>query len=485
MGITKSVMNKYRALPIRVKASIWFLICSFLQKGISIITTPIFTRLLSTAQYGQFNVFNSWLGIITIFVSLNLCYGVYTQGLIKYDKNRSEYSSTLQGLTLLLVIVWTCVYLLFREFWNGLFTLTTTQMLSLLLMVWTSSIFNFWAAEQRVVLRYKALVVVTLFVSLAKPIVGIVLVINATDKVTARVVGLALVEIICYTGLFVVQMIRGKKFYSKKFWLHALLFNLPLVPHYLSQVVLGNADRIMIAKMVSAQSAGIYSLAYSLSQVMTLFNTAISQTMSPWIYQKIKDKKTSEIANVAYGALGLIVVTNLILMLFAPEIVKIFAPHSYFNARWIIPPVAMSVFFIFCYDLFAKFEFYYEKTTLVMLASLVGAVLNILLNLWLLPIFGYYVAGYVTLICYMLYAVCHYLFMQRICKANGIDQPYSTRTLLLISLVFILAGTVILATYLSTFSRYVLIFLSISVIWFKRKSIFELIEKIMQTKKRA
>ena len=89
-----SVRSKYQSLPKQVKASIWFLLCSFLQKGISMITTPIFTRLLSTSQYGQFNVFNSWLSIVTIVVSLNLCYGVYTQGLIKFDKDRAEYSSS-------------------------------------------------------------------------------------------------------------------------------------------------------------------------------------------------------------------------------------------------------------------------------------------------------------------------------------------------------------------------------------------------------
>ena len=62
--------SKYNLMPIQVKASFWFLICSFLQKGISVITTPIFTRLLTTSEYGQLNVFNSWLGIITIIVFL-------------------------------------------------------------------------------------------------------------------------------------------------------------------------------------------------------------------------------------------------------------------------------------------------------------------------------------------------------------------------------------------------------------------------------
>lgn len=66
----RKVMNKwikkYQGMPVQVKASFWFLICSFLQKGISVLTTPIFTRLLTTVEYGRYNVFNSvWIDGVT------------------------------------------------------------------------------------------------------------------------------------------------------------------------------------------------------------------------------------------------------------------------------------------------------------------------------------------------------------------------------------------------------------------------------------
>ena len=50
-----------------------------------------------------------------------------------------------------------------------------------------------------------------------------------------------------------------------------------------------------------------------------------------------------------------------------------FAPESYIDAIWVIPPIAMSVYFMFAYDLFAKFEFYYEKTKLISFATVMGA----------------------------------------------------------------------------------------------------------------
>ena len=112
----KKLVEKYKSIPIQARAAFWFLICSFLQRGISMITTPIFTRLLSTSEYGQFSIFNSWFSVVTVFVTLNLYSGVFMQGLIKYDKERKVFSSSMQGLTVTLVGIWTVIYLLFHNF---------------------------------------------------------------------------------------------------------------------------------------------------------------------------------------------------------------------------------------------------------------------------------------------------------------------------------------------------------------------------------
>lgn len=105
----------------------WFLVASFLQKGISAITTPIFTRLLSTVEYGQYNVFNSWLSIVNVFVSLNLYAGFYITGLVQHDDQRNKFSSAMLGLTTTLSAGWTVVYFMFHKFWNNLFGLANYE----------------------------------------------------------------------------------------------------------------------------------------------------------------------------------------------------------------------------------------------------------------------------------------------------------------------------------------------------------------------
>lgn len=466
------LFEKYNNMSVQVRASFWFLVCSFLQKGISSLTTPIFTRLLTTDQYGQYNAFNSWLSILTIFVTLNLFYGVYTQGLVKFEEERAVYSSSLQGLTLTLCIGWTAVYLLFRDFWNARFSLTTVQMLAMLVMIWSTAVFNFWAAEQRVTYSYRRLVLLTLLVSAAKPAVGIFFVLHAEDKVTARILGLALVEAAAYTGLFFVQMARGRVYYSAKFWRHALRFNLPLIPHYLSQTVLSGADRIMIRDMVGGSQAGIYSLAYQISLIMTLFNTALSQTLSPWIYQKIKAGRPREISGVAFLALGLIAGANLLLMVLAPEAVAVFAPAAYYEAIYVIPPVSMSVFFMFSYDLFAKFEFYFEKTVFIMAASVAGALLNLVTNYIFIQRYGYRAAGYTTLACYLLYAAGHYLIMNRVCD-QYLDgaRPFPAKYYWAMAAAFTACGFLLLFTYRSRLLRYGVLLAALALLFVFRRRV--------------
>ncbi|MCD8366369.1 MAG: oligosaccharide flippase family protein, partial [Clostridiales bacterium] len=288
------------------------------------------------------------------------------------------------------------------------------------------------------------------------------------------------VELIGYSALHFIQVFRGKTFYSKKFWGYAVRFNLPLIPHYLSQTVLNSADRIMINSMIGSDKAGIYSLAYSISLIMTLFNTALSQTLSPWLYQKIKDKKETEIATLAYTTLLLIACVNLLLIGLAPEVVAIFAPESYYEAIWIIPPVAMSVYFMYSYDLFAKFAFYYEKTNFIMAASVIGAVLNIVLNYYFIPVFGYIAAGYTTLVCYIFYCVGHYFFMCKICDkfCDGV-RPYEIKKILAITIPFLAGGFLMLFTYNHIVVRYAVLAVALMLIVVNRKKIIGAVKNIL------
>ncbi len=453
-----AIYKKYGALPAPVKASFWFLICSFTQKAISMITMPIFTRVLSSADFGQYSIYNSWLSIITVFATFNLSWGVFNQGLVKYEDDRKKYISSMHGLSSVMIAGAFLVYLIFHRFINAFTGLNTRLMLLMFLSIWSTTVFEFWAASQKVNYKYRMLVCLTILASISNPALGLFFIWIQDDGVFGRVLGITVTSMVLYGWLFFRQMYQGRCFYAHRYWVKSLKTGVMLIPHYLSQIVLSSADRIMIGQMAGQAAAGIYSVAYSGASVMTMFNNALSQTLDPWLYRKIRDNKLSEIGSVAYFSLVVVAVMNLLLISFAPEVLWILAPSEYGDAIWVVPPVSMSILFMFAYDLFAKFEFYYEKTRLISLTTMAGALLNLILNFVFIKIFGYYAAGYTTLLCYMIYAVLHYLSMRKICNeyCNGV-QPYKTSVLLIIAAASLSFGFGMMMLYKLPLIRYTVV----------------------------
>lgn len=471
-------VSKYKAMSIQKKATLWFVLSSFVQRGLSFLVTPIFTRLMTVSEFGQFNEFLSWQSILTVIVTLNLPWGVFEQGLIKFDAKRKIFTSSLEWLLLIFVLIWGTIYISFQDFFNTIFSLSTNEMLSMLVLMWTSSIFSFWAATERVEYKYVRIVLLTIFISILKPVLGILFIKLLEDNVEARILSLVVSEIICYIPLFILHIREGQGNFSKSFCAYAIKFNILLVPHYLSQMVLNSSDRIMIGRMVSSEAAGLYSLAYSLSSILLIFNTSLLQALNPLVFSKIKEEKYQEISRLTFPSLVLVGLLNILLMIFAPEIVTFFAPKEYYDAIWVIPPVSLSVFFMYMYSLFSTIEFYFEKTKFISLATTIGAVLNLVLNYFFINWFGYIAAGYTTLVCYIFYAICHYLVMRFSCLNNNIEV-YKLRSLLWVSAVFILATGTIIFTYNYQLVRYTFIVLSLMLMIVFYKKIYQFVKSLM------
>lgn len=484
MKAIKRFRKKYMSLPLQVRASMWFLICAIIQKSITIVTTPVFTRLLSTSDYGKYNGFMSWMGIITCFVTMYIYSGIYPQAIVKYKDEKALYSSSMQGLTASLVLLWTIIYLIFSRTLNSFFSLTTLQMLAMFIIMWGHAIFGFWSIEQRVDYKYGKLVIITLAEAMLQSLLCVLLITQLEDKVTGLVWGIALANIVCYFPLFVIQLHSGGKFLVWKIWKYALGLAIPLIPHFISSVLLSSSDRIMIQRIIGDSQAGIYSLAYTLSLVGSLINQAMLQTLEPWVFEKIKSQNTKNIKKIIYPILVMVASVNIVIVLFAPEIIRVFGPVEYYDAIWVMPPIIMSVFFMFMYHIFSFFEFYFNKVSFISIATGIGAVLNIILNLIFIRIFGYYAAGYTTLVCYILFCISHYFFMKKICKIEcNNSQVFDSKILLFISVCFLAIGFLIMYTYNYMMLRYLLAASITLFLFLMRKTIIKYLTFVIHIKK--
>ena len=464
---------KYKQLSEAKKATIWFVICSFIQRGITVLTTPIFTRLLSTEEYGQYSVFSSWLELLTVLVTLRLYHGIYMRNLVKYPERRDSYSSSLIWLTTILVGIWFVVYITFHHFFNSLLALSTPIMICMFSIILTSSAFSFWSSRQRVDFKYRKLITVTIIVSLLKPIISMVLIVIAkNNRVFFWIFGTAIVELIIYGYLYMTQIKKGKTLFNKEFWMEAIKFNIPLVPHYLSQIVLNHSDRIMIQRICGDSSAGLYSLAYSLAMLMVVFNTSLHNTISPWTFQHIKSNSFKKISQMGIATSSLVAGINFLLILVAPEVLAIFAPKTYSEAVFVIPPVAMGVYFMFVYGLSANVEMYYGENIYIMIASICGAVLNVLLNYIFIPRYGYIAAAYTTLVSYVVYCFMHAVFCNHICKKENVPgHIFNYRIMLGMSVLFVISSFIAMFAYNFALLRYSLLCGIIIIIGMNRKKL--------------
>lgn len=453
-----SIIKKYEKLPLSVKASLWYIICSMLQKGIAFLTTPIFTRMMSTKQYGQVTIYNSWLEIFTIFATLNLFYGVYNNALTKYPDDKDIVTSSMQGFCTSLTIGLFILYYVLHSWFNKLTGLSTFMTCMLFIEILFIPAFRFWATKQRFEYKYRTLIILSLLISLLTPLLGIPAVILSTEKGIAKILTSVLIQTLIGIVLYRVIFKNGKIFYKRNYWKYALVFNLPLIPHYLSSTILNQCDRIMIASMCGADKAGIYGLAYTIGALAIIFNEAIMNSYTPYTYQHLKKKSYESIKKNSRYLVTFIAVVVIIIVTLAPEVIWILGGEKYNEGIWVIAPIAASIFFRFLYGLYGNIEFYFEENYFIMIASVLCALLNIITNYIFIKICGYLAAGYTTLGCFAIYAFAHYFFSEHLRKKHGVDKEiYDSKYNFLLGVIVMLFCFGAMALYRFTIIRYLFI----------------------------
>jgi len=420
--IIDKIKNKWVKAPVAVKASSAYAFCSIFQRCLSFVTLPLFTRLLTTQQYGQLIVYQSWVGILSIFLTLNLAYGSFATAMVKFEHDRDGYISSVEGICVLLSILFFIVYLPLSNFWNRLFELPTSLMVLMVVELLATTSFQMWCGKKRFEFEYKAVICLTLLISLVSPVLAYVFVISYEDKGFARILGYALVTVVVGGFLFIHTAINGKKIINKGYWRFALGFNVPLLVYYVSQAIFNQSDRIMISHMIGTDKAAVYGVAYSLGVVLSFVLSAINGSYVPWYYEKIKNGHQKENRKVSLAISVFLAVLLSGVIWFAPEIIWIMAGEHYYEAVYVVPPVALSLLLLFYSQLFINVEFYYEKKEQLVKASIFAAILNVVLNWLFLPMFGYTVAAYTTLVSYVFFAWANYFAMKTVLSEQCIED---------------------------------------------------------------
>lgn len=437
-----------------LKAGIGYTVGNYLLKGLSFFTIPLFSRLLSTEEYGIYNSYLAYEAVLYIILGLAL-HSSIKNAKYKYKDDFQKYISSCLLLLLMNAFIW----LLFVNcFANILEKCTGFQRGILNLMIFHSlggACIQFYNIYVGLDYRYKDFLKISLINAIVNILLSVILIgsICNNDHVQGRIVGTVVPIIIITMGIYIFFFGKAKPTINKEFWKYALTYSLPIVPHGISQVILSHFDRIMIKDLVGAAQAGIYSFSYNIFSIIMVTGTSLDSVWGPWFYEKMNEGDYHSVRKRASHFLMLMFVFSSLVMLISPELVWILGSSKYKDAAYTVIPVVAGGFFSFAYMIPSYVEYYFDKTKYIAIGTSSAALINVVLNWYFITKYGYVIAAYTTLVTYIMCFAFHYKISRKICK----EYLISIKVLLGVS-----AGIVILNFIVLLFLDYVILRLAIA-----------------------
>ena len=463
--------------------------CGVFKDAVDILVTPIFTRVLTTEEYGLFNVYNSWYQIFRVIFTLNLCSDVYTVGLTKYGDDRQKYVSSVQGLLTVFIIILTIISFAAPSMWAEIMGISMALVFFMLLQIVAYVPYNGWLQQKRFEYKYRLITVVTVLYVILQPVIGLALIAvhwNGISGGELRIMGAVGVQIVFGLIIYVYNFAKKPAFFDKDIWRFSVRMNLPLIPHFLAQVLLLQSARLIIDAFIGKSATAIYSVANSAAFVILVIVLNLNSAFLPWLYQKLKKNDVAGIRSYTNILFLLSAASVLMIVLIAPEAMSLLAPPQYSEGIWVIPPLALSVHFLFTYTQFANIQLYYEKRFRVMVSAICGTAVCLGLGFLLIPVFGFVAAGYTTMAVYLTIAVIHYFFLHKTCREENIpvDELFNMRFILglLLVLALLCAGVGLLYRF-SPLLRYGLLLALVLVFIIKRKQLKSLFGEFQEKKR--
>ena len=397
------------------KISTYYMIGTLFNQGIAFLTVPIFTRLLSTFDYGIITTYNSWVAILLMVVSCAVYMGIRA-AFIDYEGSIDDVMSSLTTFTLLNGVI--CTFIIFIIAKLTRFQYPEYMILFCMIQSIGGGLLQNYSMYLMMQYKYRQ----RTFFLVAPNLIAVVLSICViafflkSELYLGRIIPTALTQGIF--GLIVVILVyrKSKDIFDTKYIKYALTISLPLVLHGIALNILSQSDRLMITWLRNSSETGVYSLVYNFSMIATVITTALDGVWVPWFTIKLKQNATGDINDRVKDYIEIITLAMIGLILVGPEIVKILAREEYWGGINIIPPIVAANYAIFGYTLYVNVEHFYKKTIYITWNTIIAAVINIVTNYIFIPKYGYIAAAYTTLFSYLIAFVLHAKYAKKLNK---------------------------------------------------------------------
>ncbi len=446
-------IEKRGSASLAIKAGFWYVISNFLVKGLSFITTPIFARLMSAADYGEFSNYASWQATLLIITGAEL-HNTLARAYYDFKEDYDRYVSSVTIAGCGITAVFYLLFLLCRGFIFDIVAIPEQYVHIMFVTLMFQACKQIYMARERTLYRYKSVAAISVISLVVSTLVAVVLVVLAEEayRLDARVYGTYIPFIM--VGLFCAAaiLLKGRAFK----WEHckyALALSLPLLVHYLAAYLLTSSNTIVTKSVLGAEAAAVISIASSAIHIVTILLQALSGALTTWLMDNLEQKNTPTVRKGLLLYVGGISAFAVAVMLLAPEVIWVLGGSKYASAAVLMPGLVAAVLIQSITTLFTIILTYQKKVVKTAIFTTIVTGISVAAQILLLPVLGVQVLPFINLASFAVLYLINYLLVRKAGFAHVINMKGFTGIILVVAVV----TAACYALYENTLARYAVI----------------------------
>jgi len=388
------ILSKSKALLRKIndnqtfRNGILFTFFSFLNNGISFILLIILAKFISPDGYGKLNLFNTFITIVSIVISLS------SNGYISvsfFRKSKEDFSKVINSVFIITTVCFLFV-LSFQLLFSGIFVhyvglSINYQLIALLIcyfQIFNSVNLDIWRLEEKPV-KYG---LYSLSIATLNFAITLLLVISYKQGWVGRLDAQFSVALIYFViSLFFLVRRRLLTFVLPKWKLikETLLFGLPLVPHLASGWIRQGLDQYIVNFYHNVSDVGLFGFAFNFANIILIIGAAFNASNSVYIFKSLANPSIdTDIKLKKQTRLMILFFIVLTLLIFIVSYLFIYnALPKYKGSLIYLFPLCISTFFQSIYLLYVNYLFYYKKTEILMYITFSVSILHLSLSYFL------------------------------------------------------------------------------------------------------
>ena len=391
-------MNQYKSL---IKNSFLFAIGSIGSKAISFFMLPLYTRMLTTSDYGQLDILQTTISLLIPLVTFQVVEAVFRFSVDMRDKDSASKVLT-NGIFLCLIgmLITVLLFPIFNNF-EPFATYTTMFYLIMFLTIFHGIIKQFVRGLEKI----KTFVAADLIYTGSFVTFNIVFLVNLRMGLRGYFLSMVLAHLVAIIVLIIfgnVFKYLNLKSFNKKLLKTMLIYSIPLIPNGLMWWVMNVSDRYMLTYFLGFDATGIYSVSYKFPSLITLMNSIFFMAWQLSAMQEYGKEGYDNFYKNIFGVLSsfLLLITAVVLLILKP-LMSVFVADAFYESWKYVPLLLVGTVFQAFSSFFGTNYTASKKTKGAFTTSVYGAIVNIGINLLLIPIWGIQAAAFSTMLAYL------------------------------------------------------------------------------------